>query len=227
MGRQRKNPPKDGWKKKLHAVFFELAELNREFEKRWAQLKDGWRRELQAAGSAAGPAEIIRLQDKIAARVSKDGGQLDQWFEQQLIDINKRYTPMPYNPIAYSYFTLDPPITDSEGLREYLHFHRHGEALRVTESKDAQGDIKAWDKIARTERDFRILAFHKGPITPFQEDVVHRQLLQLVICFESERLTAEELVLCFDEYCACGKENHETDALRKMRDRFEAELRAR
>jgi len=133
---------------------------------------------------------------------------------------------MPYNPIAYSYFTLEPPMTDSEGIREYLHFHRHGESLRVTESKDAQGDIKAWDKIARTEKDFRILAFKKGPITPFQEDVVHRQLLQLVICFESERLTAEELVQCFDKFCACGKENHDADALRKMRDRFEAELGA-
>jgi len=223
VGRHRKNPPEEGWKKKLYSVFFELAELNQEFEKRWAQLQDTWGRKLHAAG----PAKAAKLQSEIAARVMRDRGQLEQWFEDRLIDINKRYTPMPYNPIAYSYLTLDPPISDSDGIREYLHFHRHGESLRVTESKDAEGDIKAWDKIARTEKDFRILAFGKGPITPFQEDVVHRQLLQLVICFESERLTAEELVQCFDKYCACGKENHETDAVRKMRDRFEAELRAR
>jgi hypothetical protein len=96
----------------------------------------------------------------------------------------------------------------------------------VTATKDAQGDLDAWDKISRTERDFRVLAFGKGPMAPFQEDVVHRQLLQLVICYERERLTADELAQCFDEYCACGKESHDADALRKMRDRYEAELKA-
>ncbi len=93
-------------------------------------------------------------------------------------------------------------------------------------TKDAQGDLNAWDKISRTERDFRILAYGKGPIAPFQEDVVHRQLLELVISFESERLTAEELAECFDRYCACRKKAHDMDSLRKMRDRVEAELRA-
>jgi hypothetical protein len=162
-----------------------------------------------------------------AARFVRDRSQLEHWFEEQLVEINRRYKPIPYNPLAYSYLTLDPSIPDSEGIREYLHFHRHGEALRVTEKRDAEGDIKAWDKIARTERDVRILSMGKGPIKPFQEDPGHRQLLQLVICYERERLTAEELAQCFDRYCACGKMNHETDALRKMRHRFEAELKAR
>ena len=147
-------------------------------------------------------------------------------YEEKLVDINRRHTPIPYNPIAYSYFTLDPPIPDLEGIREYIHFHRHGESLRATETKDAQGDLDAWDKISRTEKDFRVLAFGKGAIAPFQEDVVHRQLLQLVICYDRERLTADELAQCFDKYCACGRPNHDADALRKMRDRFEAELKA-
>jgi hypothetical protein len=221
VGRPRSNPQPDGWKKKLPSVFFELAEVNREFEKRLAKLQKEWRRKLKAAG-----AKRPEHQKKISARFLGERGQLDRWFEQRLVDINRRYTPIPYNPIAYSYLTLDPPITDSEGIKEYLHFHRHGEALRVTETKDAQGDLNAWDKISRTERDVRILAFGKGPIAPFQEDVVHRQLLQIVICYGTERLTADELAQCFDKYCACGKENHDADALRKMRDRFEAELGA-
>ena len=55
---------------------------------------------------------------------------------------------------------------------------------------------------------------------------------ELVISFESERLTAEELAECFDKYCACRnrkkkkKKAHDMDSLRKMRDRVEAELRA-
>jgi hypothetical protein len=221
VGRPRKNPQQDGWRKKLQPVFFELAEVNREFEKRWAQLQTECRRELDAAGP-----KQTELQKEISARFLSERSRLDRWSEERLVDINGRYTPVPHNPIAYSYLTLDPPITDSEGIKEYLHFHRHGEALRVTETKDAQGDLNAWDKISRTERDVRILAFGKGPIAPFQEDVVHRQLLQLVICYETERLSGEELAECFDKYCACEKEDHDADALRKMRDRFEAELRA-
>jgi hypothetical protein len=202
-------------------VFFELAEVNHQFEKRWAKLQTQTRRELKAAGP-----KRPELQKEISARFLGEVGKLDRWFEERLVDINGRYAPVPYNPIAYNHLTLDPPITDSEGIKEYLHFHRHGEALRVTETQDAQGDLNAWDKISRTERDIRILAFGKGPIAPFQEDVAHRQLLQLVICYETEHLSAEDLAQCFGKYCACGKEDHDADALRKMRDRFEAELRA-
>jgi hypothetical protein len=221
VARPRNNPQPDGWLKKLHSVFFELADVNQQFEKRWAKLQSRAMRELKAAGP-----NRPELQREISARFFVEVGKLDQWFEQCLADINRRFTPVPYNPIAYSYLTLDPPISDSEGIKEDLHFHRHGEALRVTQRKDAQGNLDAWDKISRTERDVRILAFGKGPITPFQEDVVHRQLLQIVICYEGERMTAEELAQCFDKYCACEKENHDSDALRKMRDRFEAELKA-
>ena len=219
MARRRNNPQPDSWKKKLQPVFFEIANLNQQFEKRWAELQKQAKRELEAAGS-----KIPELQKELSARFFGEVGKLDRWFEEHLVDINRRHAPVPYNAIAYNYLTLDPPVSDSEGIREYLHFHRHGEALRVTQTKDAQGDLDAWDKISRTERDTRILAFGKGPIAPFQEDVVHRQLLQIVICYESERLTAEELAQCFDKYCACGKQNHDADALRKMRDRFEAEL---
>ena len=221
MGRRR-NRSKGPWQDKLYPVFFEVAELNFQFEKRSAELQQECRQELNAAGPDVSP----ELHNEIVTKFLKARDQLEIWFEEKLVDINKRYTPVPYDPVAYSYFTLDQPISDSEGLREYLHFHRHGESLEVSEAKDAQGDIEAWDRISRTERDARILAFGKGPIAPFQEDIVQRQLLQLVICYEREKLTAEELAECLDKYCACGKEVHEADSLRKMRARFEAELKA-
>jgi hypothetical protein len=153
VGRNRKNPPPDDWKKKLYPVFFELAELNREFEKRWAALQDEWKRDL----GSAGPRRTAKPQD--AARVARDLSKLQHWYDERLFDIDRRYKPISYNPVAYGYFTLDAPFSDAKGIREYVHFHRHGEALRVTQDKDAQGDIRAWDKIARTERDIRILSF--------------------------------------------------------------------
>jgi hypothetical protein len=202
-------------------VFFELADLNYEFEDRWAELQEKWR-ELRATAEKGDE----ESKPGFTERVQMDVLQLGRWFEGQLIDINRRHTPIQYNPIAYSYFTLDQPMSDSEGVRQYVHFHRHGESLQTTQAKDSQGDIDSWDKIARTEKDFRLLAYGKGPIKPFAEDVVHRQLLQLVICYESERLGPDELAECFDEYCSCEKESHDADALRKMRARFEAELGA-
>jgi hypothetical protein len=218
MGRDRRNTQENDWKKKLQPLFSELAELNREFEQRWAQMQENWRRELGGPDSAP-------TQNDLAALIARDKAALEQWFEKRLVEINNRYRPIQYNPIAYSYLTLDPPTPDSEGIVEYLHFHRHGESLSATQTKDAKGDLDAWDKIARTGKDVRIIAFGKGPIKPFQGDTIHRQLLQLVICYERDPLTAEELAQCFDEYCAFG-EDHDADALRKMRNRFEAELRA-
>jgi hypothetical protein len=221
VGRQRNNPKEDSWRDKLYPIFFEIADVNSNFEKRWAQLQTDCRQGLNTAGSDVSP----ETRNEIMARFLKGKAELESWIQEKLIDIDSRHKPIPYNPVAYSYFTLDQPISDAEGLRQYLHFHRHGESMQVSKEKDAQGDIEAWDKISRTERDSRILAFGKGPIAPFQEDVVHRQLLQSVICYERERLTAEELVQCFDKHCACGEKNHNPDSLRKMRGRFEAELR--
>src|SRR5205823_2252851 len=110
--------------------------------------------------------------------------------------------------------------------REFLHFQRHGESRQVTDQKDALGDSGAWQKIVRTETDCRTLAFGNGRIAPFPGNLVHRQLLELVICYEIAPLTADELAHCFDTCCVCGKE-HDADALRKMRVRLEQELRAR
>jgi hypothetical protein len=221
VARPRNNPQPDSWKKKLPPVFFEISNLNQQFEKRWSELQKQAKRELEAAGP-----KKPELQKEISDRFFGEVGRLNRWFEEHLVDIDRRHAPVAYNPIAYNYLTLDPPTSDSEGIREYLHFQRHGEALRITQTKDSEGDLEAWDKISRSERDIRILAFGEGPIAPFQGDVVHRQLLEIVIFYERERLIAEELAQCFDKYCACGKENHDADALRKMRDRFETELQA-
>jgi len=119
VGRRRKDPEQAGWKKKLHPVFFALAELNQEFERRWAKMQDAWRREREAAGAGA-----TDVQNELAARVARETNQLDKWCEQKLADINKRHTHVPYNPSAYSYLTLDPPISDPQGIWEYIHFHR-------------------------------------------------------------------------------------------------------
>jgi chromosome segregation and condensation protein ScpB len=66
----------------------------------------------------------------------------------------------------------------------------------------------------------------KGPIKPFQREVTHRQLLEMILCFELDPLTAEELAECLDEYCVCGK-THDAGAARKQYARLKKELRTK
>ncbi len=128
MGRHRNNPPEGAWHEKLHPVFFELANINKDFEHRWERVQSKYRDELKVAGEKMPPKD----RQKISSRFMTERTQLEKWFEEKLVDINQRYSPIPYNPLAYGYLTLDPPTSDSQGLREYLHFHRHGESLRVS-----------------------------------------------------------------------------------------------
>jgi hypothetical protein len=165
MGRHRKNLAQGGWRNKLYAVFFELANVNRELEKRWAQLQN----ECRQGSGVAGPAASPMVRNEIVSRFREGAAQLERWFDEQLGDINKRYTPIPYNPIAYSYFTLDSPMSDSDGLRQYLHFHRHGESLEMTKAKDDQGDIEAWDKIAARKETFVFSLLAKAQLNRFRK----------------------------------------------------------
>ena len=198
-------------------MFFELAEVNKEFEKEMAELAQ---RGAQIA--AMTNQNEVSMERKA---IAEEEGRVERWFEEKLIDVDKRHKGTPYDPLPYSYFSDAAWLSDSEGLRQYLHFHRHGESLQSSKLKDAEGDLEAYDRISRTERDFRILAFGKGPIKPFQEIPVHRQLLQIVMSYEKEPLSSEELADCFDAYCACGRESHDAAALRKMRRRLEANLK--
>jgi len=98
----------DGWKKKLHLVFFEMAEVNQELERRWAKLQGKWQRQAKKIGRAkASPAR-----EELAAQVKQESSELEKWYEEKLVDIDKRYKPIQYNPIAYSYLTLDPPHSE-------------------------------------------------------------------------------------------------------------------
>jgi hypothetical protein len=221
MGRTRADQAESHWPSKLHPVFIELAKLNGEFEIRFERAQQECKRGLEILG-----AETPGLRDKVLLRFKKKIAELDAWVGGKLLDIDKRYQAFPYNSLAYSYLALDPPVSIAEGIFEWLHFLRHRESIQATPRKDAQGDPKAWDKLSRTEKDLRILAFGKGRFNPVKCNVIHRQLLELVIAFENEHLTADELAECFNKYCACGKQDHGADTLEKLRARLETELKA-
>jgi hypothetical protein len=211
------------WRDKLHPVFFELAELNRQFEREWKQAEEKCKRELEALGSRASP----DLRAEVISGLQEKGNKLDAWITEKLVDINRRYGSFPYNPLAYSYLdlTAGQSSSDDDHFAAYLHWLRHRESLQITVANDSQGDLKAYGKLARTGEDLRRIAHKKGRIKPFQGDLVHRQLLELILCYEIRPLTAEERAQCVDDYCACGK-THDADALKRQAARLKKELQA-
>jgi hypothetical protein len=221
MGRARSFQKMSDWRIKMQPVFFELADLNQQFEERWSKIERECKQGLETAAGANAPEIKQQVLEYFRERVR----ELSRETDEKLVDIDKRYKPFSFNPLAFSYLTLDPPSSDAEGIFEWLHFQRHGEGYWTTAMKDANGEIGAWDRISRTEKDFRIAVLGQGPIKPFRFDVEHRQLLELIICFEDQRLTAEELAHCVDCYCACGREHHEVNTLKRLRARLEADLR--
>jgi len=211
------------WRDKLRTVFFELADLNRQFELELKEAQDECKRELEALGSGTSAelrANVIRcLQEK--------GNKLEARTTEKLVDINQRYGSFPYNPLAYGYLDLtsEQSISDDDHFAAYLHWLRHRESLQTTVASDSQGDLKAYRKLARTGEDLRRIAHKKGRIKPFQGDLVHRQLLELILCYEIEPLTSEERAECVDCYCACEK-THDADALKRQAARLKRELQA-
>jgi hypothetical protein len=214
---------KTQWRAKLHPVFFELADLNRQFEREWERAQRECKRELEALGSGA----FAELRAKVIRDLQEKGNKLETRMTEKLVDINRRYGSFSYNPLAYSYLDLTSgqSISDDDHLAEYLHWLRHRESLQTTVDKDVQGDLKAYRKLARTGEDLRRVIHKKGQIKRFQGDIVHRQLLELILCYKLKPLTAEERAACVDYYCACGK-THDADALKRQAARLKKELQA-
>jgi hypothetical protein len=206
------------WRSKLHPAFFELAALNFRFEIDWKKIELECRQELKRLGRNAS----AELRSKVMTRLNDKADELMTKLDEKLVEINQCYPKLSHNRLAYNYLDLrsGQPADD---LVPYLHWMRHGESLQRTEAEDAKGDIKAWRKLARTAEDQRRIVHQKGPIKAFQGDTVHRQLLELILCFEIKSLTAEERATCMDAYCACGK-IHDADALKKQYRRLKREL---
>src|SRR5580765_685972 len=144
------------WRSKMQPVFFELAGLNQHFEKRWRTIERECKQGLETAAGAQAPEIKQQVIEYFRQRVS----ELSRDTDEKLIDIDKRYKPFSFNPLAFSYLTLDPrtfdpPPSDAEGIFEWLHFQRHGEGYWTTAMKDANRQVGAWDRISRTEKDFR------------------------------------------------------------------------
>jgi hypothetical protein len=215
----------NAYRDKLPPIFFDLAELNRDFEIRLAEIQ----RECDGKLASYGPNPPNERRSEVGTVYRAKTVLLEAYLDKKLRETQARHRATPFNKLAYSYFDFskhqDTPDDILQRIFEYMHWERHGESFRKTSHLIGEGDVDALRRVQRTDEDrFRVYA-GKGPIKKYQGDIVHRQILELILCFEMTPLTEEERADCADDYCACGK-THDPDALDKQYRRFKKQLQA-
>jgi len=206
------------WKSKLHPAFVEMANAyKRSMLKLAAILK-----EAKQAEDALGLRATVERKSQIAGQVVAKRDELLQRFDREIVDIDTSYKPLPASSLCFPYMTGlgkkdESAENDSYTFAEWLHWERHHESLQNAAEADAQGDVSAWDRIARTAKEWRTIVFKKGAIKPFQGGIYHQDIFEFGLSFASgmKKLTGEELADFFDCVCPCEKV-HDARALQKQ-----------
>lgn len=213
------------WKSKLHPAFIETVCAYKDFSLEFAAIMEQAKGEERALGRNITPAD----KQRIAKRVISEKDELLQRFDKQIVEIDSRHKPLPASNLCYPYLTgLEQPHSpenESQLLFQWLHWQRHHESAEKDEQADRKGDLSAWDRIARTARDWRTIFFKKGAIKPFQGDIYHQDIFQFGLSFASgmDKLTGEELAELFDSVCPCER-IHDASALQKQLKRLLKDL---
>ena len=189
---------------KCHPAIFELAQL--------------WGESIEAFKNL-GPNPPRELIAKIETRV-----------DERLKEIHRQYSgPVPPAPKTFAAQTiLSKPAMESEsdarGVIEWLHWERHKVPLKQDVQKAQGGDWNASRRVQRTVSDLEQIRCGKSPIRPFKCNLEHWNMFETLWGFGLERLTPEELAIFFGDFCPCGAETHEPDAMEKQRGRFKKAL---
>lgn len=210
------------YRDKLHRAFFEIVELNKEFETTLAKIT----RERDHGWKSLGKMAPSELRDEVARRYETKSANLVSRLTDNLMQIQRRRGSIPFNPLAYNYLSIDPSVPDDKkAIFEYLHWERHGESAENTKIEVEKGDVKALRRLHRTEEDYLQVVAKKEPIKKFQGDMIHRELLEMILCFETKPMTDEERADCADDHCAC-EETHDAKALGNQYRRLKKQLQA-
>lgn len=210
------------WKSKLHPAFVEMAKVYKKVMLVLSVTVAEAKREERAVGRNITADHKLQITNHVT--VKRD--ELFEQLDRELGEIDNRYKPLPASNLCFPYMDLVPE-KESRLFFQWLHWERHHEAAEAAEEADRHGDISAWDRLARTARDWRIIFHRKGAIKPFQGGTYHQDIFQCGLSFASgmEKLTGEELADFFDCVCPC-EEIHDTRALQKQLARLVKDLEA-
>jgi hypothetical protein len=106
------------------------------------------------------------------------------------------------------------------GIPEKMHWLRFREPLLATHRRYQAGRLEASEKIHRTTLDYDRLQLGGKPLRRFKTNYDHDVIFSSGWGHGLENLWEEELAECFQEFCPCGRDEHDGHALRMQRDRM-------
>jgi hypothetical protein len=204
---KREGPRQLRWKSvqvKCHPAIFPLAQL-------WKDVIEALRR--------AGPAPTKEALAEIEAM-----------HEKRSLEIQNRFSgPIPPSPNTFAAQTMFSEQalrseSSDQGVLEWIYFERHKIPMKQDSEQMEARDWDASRRLQRTFGDVEQLRCGKGPIRPFKGNLEHSNMFETLWGLGIELLTQEELADFFDEYCPCGIDAHDPDALKKQRARFKRVL---
>ena len=221
MPKARRKPSE--WKAKLRPIFFAVAQLLKTFEIQRRRIQA----ECDRARAQLPPNATPEEQRAPVARMFEQLKALLDHCDARMLELNEESKKTPFNRVPFSYLhpSADSKAAHADWLTLKLHWDRHGESLEAAHAKDSQADLRAFHRLARTALDYRLLVHGKPGLKPFKSDELHSNLLEWIMTWEIEPLTADERAECFDEYCPCQRrKGHDANALKKQHNRLRMRL---
>lgn len=176
--------------------------------------------------------KVLKQSDRTPERRREIERQLDEKLEL----IERRYSGPVQAPKGTfgveAVFTKDTLASQSESaaVAEYLHWNRHKTSLERDVQEMQSKDYGASTRVQRTFQDYEILRCDQGPVKPFKggrEGTDHWDFLMMGWGLGLQNLSLEELADFADEYCLCGRKNHNPDNLKQQRLRVKKALERR
>lgn len=153
---------------------------------------------------------------------------IEQKFGTRLQEILQKYSgpqlPAPNTFAAQVIFRNEENMSDDDGIADWLHFDRHKVPLKDDLKKRQDRDWNGTSRVLRTMSDLEQLR-HERPIRPFKGNLDHQSMFENFWGFGVEKLSPDELADFFDQFCPCGCEGHDPDALKKHRTRFKRSIK--
>jgi uncharacterized protein YdcH (DUF465 family) len=176
--------------------------------------------------------KILKQSDRTPERL----GEIQRQLDEKLGSIEHRYSgPVQAPPGTFgveAVFTKQTMTSQSESaaVAEYLHWNRHKTPLEQDVHEMQSKDYAASTRVQRTLQDYEVLRCDQGPVKPFkggQDGTDHWDFLVMGWGLGLQNLSPEELADFADNYCLCGRKDHNPDNLKQQRLRVKKALERR
>lgn len=198
---------KEEWRKRVHPFFIRVMEQFKQIEplSRSASEED----RAKAQQWARNPPQEWRKQARELGEQLRRDGIVQRNIAGKILDLDLLDESEVKEP------------SDEQYMLCWLSWFKYGKTWRQLQYERNCGDWAASKQILAVLNDYEMWKF--GKLDPndmrFKIDRPHFNLMAFGLEFGLDKLTADELVDCFDALCTCG-EDHHPENLRKLKARI-------